>query len=231
MNRKQTTDITAIIDRSGSMDSVVEATISGFNTFVAQQRAEPGHVVMTLVQFDDQYQIDYSGVQLDSVPELTTRTYEPRGATALLDAVGRTIVETGQRLAAMPESQRPSKVMMMILTDGYENASRKYTLHQIGDMIRHQQDVYSWQFVFLAANQDAIASAAAFNIGADAALSYAASPTGVDVAFSEVSRKTRDYRRQAGPRAAQFFDKQARDANDEEIRKTGKPADGNGKSK
>jgi hypothetical protein len=106
-------------------------------------------------------------------PRLTADTYVPRGTTALLDAIGRTIDELGARLAAMPAADRPGKVIFVIITDGLENASREYTREQVFQRIRHQSDVYGWEFVYLGAKQDAIAAGAQVGIDAGFALSCA----------------------------------------------------------
>ncbi len=103
----------------------------------------------------------------------------PRGSTALLDAQGRTIVELGQELAALAEHERPSKVIVVTITDGLENASKHFNLEQIGEMIREQRDKYNWDFVFLGANQDAIKTAAAMNIPLPSAMSYSTSKAGI----------------------------------------------------
>jgi hypothetical protein len=107
------------------------------------------------------------------------KTYSPDGSTALLDAIGRTIDETGSRLAAMPESQRPGKVIIAILTDGEENSSRVFNWAQISEKIRHQREVYKWEFLFLGANQDAIATAAKINIDADAGTNFFQTDSGI----------------------------------------------------
>jgi len=127
-------------------------------------------------------------MNLKSCPELTQNTFVPRGSTALLDAQGRTIVELGRELAALPEHERPSKVIMVTLTDGLENASKQYHLQQIGEMIREQRDKYSWDFVFLGANQDAVATAAAMSIPLPSAMSYSTSKAGITAAMAAVSQ-------------------------------------------
>jgi hypothetical protein len=184
--KENLTRIAIILDRSGSMQTVREATVSGFNEFIRQQKALPGEASVLLVQFDDQYEVVFDK-PLAEVPELTQDGFVPRGWTALLDAQGRTIVKLGADLAAMPEADRPSKVVVMTLTDGMENASKEYDLQQIGEMIRHQRDVYNWEFVFLGANQDAIATAASMNIPVGAALTYAAVPMAMPAAMSAAS--------------------------------------------
>lgn len=180
------TRIAIILDRSGSMESCKESTVSGFNEFIRNQREIPGEATVKLVQFDDQYETVFDK-PLKDCPELTQHTFVPRGSTALLDAQGRTIVELGQELAALAESERPSKVIVVTLTDGLENASKHYNLDKIGEMIRQQRDKYNWDFVFLGANQDAVATAAAMSIPLHSAMSYSTSKAGVAATMAAVS--------------------------------------------
>jgi hypothetical protein len=167
------TRIAVILDRSGSMSSVRESTVSGFNEFIRSQRALPGDVSVKLVQFDDQYEVVFDK-RLADVPELTQDLFVPRGRTALFDAQGRTIVALGEELAALAESERPSKVIVMTLTDGLENASSHFTVEMISALIKQQIEVYKWDFVFLGANQDAIRTAATMSIPAGSALTFLA---------------------------------------------------------
>ncbi len=137
---KNLTAIAYILDRSGSMQSMVEPAIAGFNRFLDDQRKAPGHARLTLVLFDDQYEVPCQSLPIEEVTELDTTTYVPRGTTALLDAIGRTIEELGQRLAATPEPERPGQVIVAIFTDGLENASLQFDHHKIARMIAHQRD-------------------------------------------------------------------------------------------
>jgi len=160
------TEIAFILDRSGSMQSIAETAVTGFNELLDQQKKEHEQtpVRMSLILFNTEYEVPFASVPAPELPRLDMKTYSPDGSTALLDAIGRTIDETGSRLAAMPESQRPGKVIIAILTDGEENSSRIFNWAQISEKIRHQREVYKWEFLFLGANQDAIATAARMNI-------------------------------------------------------------------
>jgi hypothetical protein len=120
------------------------------------------------------------------------KTYAPDGGTALLDAIGRTIDETGARLAAMPEAERPGKVIIAILTDGEENSSRTFTWAQISDKIRHQQEVYKWEFLFLGANQDAIATAARIHIGRHNSATFFQTDSGIRKSMRATSSNIRE---------------------------------------
>lgn len=157
MTKPNSTVIAVVVDRSGSMSSIREATMKGFNEFLEGQKALPGECKLHMVQFDHEYTVTYDMQPIASVSPLNNETYRPRGNTALLDAVGRTITDVGYKLSLMPESERPSRVVFVIQTDGQENASTLFTTRQqIFDMITHQRSVYSWDFIFLGANQDAI---------------------------------------------------------------------------
>lgn len=180
-------DITYILDRSGSMQSLASDAIGGFNSFLADQQKLPGRANFTLVLFDHEYLVPVLTQSIAHVPPLNAQTYIPRGQTALLDAIGRTITETGERLAALPEAERPGKVIIAIFTDGLENASRVYTAPKVAQMIEHQQSVYSWEFLFLAANQDAIQSAKQLSIPAPNAVNVAASPKGVRQSYAALN--------------------------------------------
>jgi hypothetical protein len=191
--KDQFTRIAIILDRSGSMESCKESTVSGFNEFIRAQRELPGEAMVKLVQFDDRYETVFD-MNLKKCPELNQSTFVPRGSTALLDAQGRTIVELGQELAALPEKERPAKVVVVTITDGLENASRLYNLDQIGGMIKEQRDKYNWDFVFLGANQDAIQTAAAMSIPMPSAMSYSTSKAGVAATMAAVSNYVGAYR-------------------------------------
>ena len=187
--RADLTEIAFILDRSGSMNAIVTDAIGGFNSFLGGQQSLPGTARLTLVLFDHEFTVVHNNVDIEQVPPLDERTYVPRGMTALLDAVGRTIDDMGARLAATPEAERPGKIIVAILTDGMENASRDYTYDKVAAMIRHQQQKYSWEFIFLAANQDAIAAAGALSIAPKDAIAFQATGQGVRQAHMHLSEQ------------------------------------------
>jgi uncharacterized protein YegL len=190
------TEIAVILDRSGSMQSIATDAIGGFNAFLAAQRREPGaeHTRLTLVLFDDQYEVPCKSIPLAEVPDLSDKTFLPRGSTALRDAIGRTLSKMTRSFAARPAGQKPGNIIIAILTDGQENASREYTGKHIADLIEAKKEL-GWQFVFLAANQDAIATAAALRIDADDALNFVCNEAGTAAAFMEMSVKVSEKRR------------------------------------
>lgn len=188
------TDITIVLDRSGSMQSIASDTIGGFNKFLSDQKAVPGTATLTLNQFDETHERVVNAADIQSVEPLTDKTFVPRGMTALLDAIGRAITDTGMRLAGLSEDRRPEKVVMVIITDGAENASHEYTRRKINEMISHQRDSYAWEFVFLGANQDAITVARSYGISGMNTMRYAGNAIGTASAFSSVSENTSKFR-------------------------------------
>lgn len=181
------TDITIVLDRSGSMASVVDDTIGGFNRFLDDQRKAPGTAVITLHQFDDQFETPMKAQDVKSAPQLTARTFVPRGMTALLDAIGRAIGDTGARLQSLDENERAAKVVFVIITDGHENASHEYNHARVFEMIEHQRSRYNWEFVFIGANQDAIKVASKLGMPIGNAINYAANAVGTQAVFGSAS--------------------------------------------
>lgn len=203
---KNKTDITIILDRSGSMDSVKDDTIGGFNSFLGEQQKVEGEAVLSLVQFDDQYEVVYLDKDIHSAAKLTEATFQPRGMTALFDAVGRTINSVGNRLASTAEAERPDKVLFVIMTDGFENASHEFSASEISEMINHQRNIYKWEFMFIGANQDAVLSAREIGIPAAAALTYAGNAEGTQIAYSMMASKVKNYRISNNAEALNFSD-------------------------
>lgn len=188
------TDITIVLDRSGSMADVAGDTIGGFNRFLDDQQKAPGTAALTLHQFDDVFDTVLDGCEVKSAKPLTNATFVPRGSTALLDAIGRAITRTGARLDKTPEHERAAKIVFVIITDGHENASREFTRFRVLEMIKHQREKYAWEFVFLGANHDAIAAAAAVGIGPANAMTYAHNAVGTSGAFASVAKNLTHYR-------------------------------------
>ncbi len=181
---KNLCDITLVVDRSGSMSSCKQEAQNGINHFIEEQKKVEGNAYLSLIQFDTEYEFVHKGKVIREIQEYKL---VPRGMTALLDAIGRAINETGERLSAMPEQERPGLVVMVITTDGQENSSHEFKKHQIKEMIERQQNEYNWQFVFLGANQDAFAEAAQIGINQQNVSNYDAARS--QVAYGAVSMK------------------------------------------
>jgi Mg-chelatase subunit ChlD len=188
-------EIAFVLDRSGSMGSCREAAIEGFNSFLHEQQQTEGLAKLTLVLFDDEYLVPIDALPVAEILPLNDENYVPRGSTALLDAIGRTIDELGVRLAVLPEQDRPGQVIVAILTDGMENSSQDCTWQKVARAIKQQTGQYRWTFLFLGANQDAIATAAQMNIAAVNAAPYVADAAGLHASTRSLTRKVRALRR------------------------------------
>lgn len=205
MTKENFTSINVIIDASGSMSGLRTDTIGSFNTFRKEQSEFPGEAAFTLCTFNDQSRLVHDFVKIASVSDLDHRSYLPAGNTALLDAMGSTIESVGRKLAALPEEERPSKVLFLIITDGQENASHTYTKDQIKSMVEHQRQVYSWEFVFMGANIDAITAGTSLGIAASNSVAYHATKGGTRSLYSSVSSNTSAYRSSGSSVSQDFF--------------------------
>jgi len=164
------THVAILIDRSGSMNSIKSDVIGGFNQLIEDQKNVPGDLTVTLVQFDENMGLQFETINdfspLNEVKLLNESNYTPRGSTPLNDSLARLINETGARLAAKDESERPEKVLIVSITDGRENASKEHTKQSVKTLIEHQEKNYNWKFMYIGANQDSFAEGSSRGIGA-----------------------------------------------------------------
>lgn len=192
------TEIIFLLDRSGSMAGLEDDTIGGFNAFIDKQKRLKGKTIVTTVLFDHEYEILWNGVDANEI-KLTDKEYYVRGSTALLDAVGKTIVDVNHRLAKTNEDEKPGQIIFIITTDGMENSSHEFTYKKIKQLIKHQQEKYDWKFIFLGANIDTGKEADNIGIHKNNAYSFEASESGVqhmyDVVHDSVSEMRKDYRK------------------------------------
>ena len=210
MTNADTKLIAALLDRSGSMRDIAADMCGGFDAFIAKERVQPGSTLVTLAQFDDRYEVVYDNKPIGAVPDLRL---EPRGMTALFDSIGRFITEVGAGLAALPEDDRPGEVTVLVITDGHENSSREWTAEAVRQLIAQQEKQYSWDFVFLGANMDAVDVGTGRGFAADKSLTYDADGDGVRGAWNAVSSYT-DRKRHRGdaPAGSVGFDDAERSA-------------------
>lgn len=187
------TELVFILDRSGSMSGLEEDTIGGFNAMLKQQQAQPGKARITTMLFDNAHDIIHDRLDLAAVGPLTPDTYFVRGSTALLDAMGKSIHKVDAVLAATAPSHRPDQVLFVIITDGMENASRRFTREQVASLIKSRRDM-GWEFVFLGANMDAFTVAQGYGIAPDRAQTFHNDPEGVNLNFDTVSRLATEVR-------------------------------------
>ena len=202
------TEVVIILDRSGSMRNLAADTIGGFNSFVDVQKKEVGDARLTAVLFDDRYEVLHDGVDIQDVPILTENEYSARGMTAMLDAIGKTINDVGDRLSKTKEEERPGKVIFVITTDGQENSSREFTKTQIKEMIELQQNKYNWNFLFLGANIDSFSEADSIGISKNLTANYKPSMSGTSDLYDSVSAAVSSVRRsEKGKVASNWSDK------------------------
>ena len=175
------THIGILVDRSGSMFSVLEDTEGGLKTFLDEQAKAPGEVKISLAQFDNEYEQVFENVTAE---EAKKYRLVPRASTALLDACGKFITDLGATFNSMTEDQRPGKVIVVILTDGAENSSREWTQLNVKKLIKQQTDVYKWEFVFLGANIDAVSVAGGIGIARGSAITYDANNTAETISMA-----------------------------------------------
>lgn len=185
--KKNLTEIVFILDRSGSMSGLEGDTIGGFNSMLEKQKQTEGEALISTVLFDNTSQVIHDRVPIGQVAPMTRQDYWVRGCTALLDAIGGAIHHIGNvHKYARPEDV-PEHTLFIITTDGMENASRRYHYEKVKQMIQRQKEKYGWEFLFLGANIDAVATASHFGIGADRAVNYHADSQGTALNFQVVS--------------------------------------------
>lgn len=199
---KDYTDINIIYDISLSMLKIRKESEEGFNTWLYQQRNAEGDAKISLTTFNHFFYPIYHGIGVKQAPDLVLR---PSGNTALYDAVGKTIRSIGYRLDALPEDEKPNKVLVVICTDGEDNCSKLYNRDDIQEMISLQRVKYSWEFVFLGTNIDAEETAVSLGIPKFSALNYVGNDVGVSSAYASLSTQTLAYRAADKP-PYYFFD-------------------------
>ena len=182
--KKGLTEIVFILDRSGSMSGLEKDTIGGFNSTIEKQKKEEGEAFVSTVLFDSEMEVLHDRVPLASIAPLTEKEYYARGCTALLDAIGGAIHHIGNVHKYARDEDRPEKTIFVITTDGYENASRKYTSDRVKQMIERQKEKYGWEFIFLGANIDAIETAKSFGISEERAANFVNDGDGIEVMYS-----------------------------------------------
>ena len=185
--KKGLTELVFIVDRSGSMAGLEKDTIGGFNAMLKEQAELEGEARVTTVLFDNQYRLLHDRINICAVAPLTEKDYRVGGGTALLDAIGRTIKKIRAVQKQTAEDYRAEKVLFVIITDGEENSSRKYSAEQIKECIEHQQEKYGWEFVFFGANMDAVLEASKLGIAAEFARGWLANAAGTAMAYNDMS--------------------------------------------
>lgn len=198
------TELVFILDRSGSMSGMEKDTIGGFNSMLQKQRKEPGDAVVSTLMFDNETEVIHDRIALADVPDLTDRDYYVRGCTALLDAVGGTIHHIGNIHRYARKEDVPEKTLVIITTDGMENASQHYTYDKVRRMIERQKVRYGWEFLFLGANIDAAAEAGKFGIDESMAANYHCDKIGTALNYEVISDAITSVRTCAAPLSGEW---------------------------
>lgn len=185
MTNKDYTAVVLVVDRSGSMGGIAKSVQETLEEFVSAQLAEPGRLTIDTVFFDTE--VEHRATFVDPAKKKLDLELRPRGMTALFDAVGSKIDSFGAALGKLPEDERPGKVIFVIATDGHENSSTDYNQQRIAELIGHQREVYSWDFTFIGANQDAVLTAQGLNIPQGSAITFAATADGAESVINSMS--------------------------------------------
>ncbi|MFW6242925.1 MAG: VWA domain-containing protein [bacterium] len=183
-----------IIDKSGSMGSMIDTAINGFNEFLIEQQKVDGEAIVTTVLFSNRYVKLYENVDIKECYLLDKNNYTTDGMTALYDAIGKTIQDELNLLGNLPKEERPEKYLCVILTDGYENSSKEYNREKIKDMITEMRKDFNWEFIFLAADESASTEAQSIGISRGNSYAFANSADGLKDAYKGVSHATMSYR-------------------------------------
>jgi len=184
----ENTEIVCIIDRSGSMQEIRDDAIGSFNAFLEEQQKIGDETLVTVVLFDDQYELIYNAAKLSKVQPFSTTTYIPRGTTALYDAIGRTIAAIDARHPEAKTGNANENVTIAILTDGHENSSREFDREQILELIEKRSKTKGWDFIYLSADPKAFDTARAIGIYRDKVLFFSKDPDGIKGAYNSISR-------------------------------------------
>jgi uncharacterized protein YegL len=192
--KKGLTELVFILDKSGSMGGLEKDTIGGYNSMLEKQKAVEGECHITTVLFDNNYELLHDRIDIRAVVPITEKDYYVGGSTALLDAIGRTIHKIVNVQKHTADDYQAEKVMFVIITDGEENSSRKYSAEKIKAQIERKKSKYGWEFIFLGANIDAVETAGRFGIGANRSVDYLADSEGTSLNFSVMSEAAAEFR-------------------------------------
>ena len=192
--KKGLVEMVFILDRSGSMRGLEADTVGGFNSLIEKQKQAPGEALVSLVLFDDQFEVVHHRRVITSLEPLTKDTYYVRGSTALVDAVARGIEKIKHVHRQLGIDNTPEKTMFVITTDGQENASKQYNSHQLKRLISEQQEKFGWEFLFLGANIDSFATAMSLGIQRNRAANFEANEEGIKKKFYAVNETIARFR-------------------------------------
>ena len=216
--KKNLTELVLILDKSGSMAHLTDDTVGGFNSVLKQQNNGDGEVLVTTVLFNEHSEMLHDRLPIAEVKPMTEKDYIAGGCTALLDALGGTIRHIADIHRYAREEDRPEHTVFMVTTDGMENSSREFTAKQVKEMVRHEQEKYGWEFIFLAANIDAVETAEQYGIAPECAVSYMPDSTGTERVYDTMNNAVCEVRCARSLHAKKIWRQQA----DEDFEKRGR---------
>ncbi|HIY57816.1 MAG TPA: VWA domain-containing protein [Candidatus Tetragenococcus pullicola] len=202
--KDQATELVFVLDKSGSMSGLESDTIGGFNAMLLKQDKISGQCRITTVLFDHNYELLHDRIDISAVDPISKKDYQVGGTTALLDALGQTILKISKVEEHTERKQQPSKVMVVIITDGQENSSREFSIQTVKEMIQRKKTA-GWEFIFLGANMDAVETASSYGIDPDKTSDYVADKTGTDLNYRVMSEAVTSFRT-TGQVKKQVFD-------------------------
>lgn len=194
MPKKNLTEIAIVMDESGSMQSTALDAIGGFNSFIEAQKKVEGEANVTLVLFDNKYEIVYNGIPIEKITELTSDVYCPGGGTALIDAIGKTVDSISDRIGAMDEEEKPDKIIVIVITDGQENSSSIYKRSDVNKKIKEHQEREGWEIIFIGASAEVLEQADDLGIRSDRMMGYVADSAGTRGVYAHMSEAVCSYR-------------------------------------
>ena len=192
--KKDLTELVFILDKSGSMAGLEADTIGGFNGMIERQKKQAGEALVSAVLFSDESTVIYDRVDLRKIEPMTDKQYDVGGGTALIDAIGGAVHHIGSVHKYAREEDRPEHTVFVIITDGMENASHRYSAARVREMVQRQKEKYGWEFLFLGANIDAVETAAHFGIREERAVTFRSDPIGQRLNYQEVGEAVRRVR-------------------------------------
>lgn len=216
---KKYVKIINIIDKSGSMGSIIDSAISGFNEFIQGQKSVEGEAIVSTIMFSNLYKVLYENMDIKNCNYLDRTNYIPDGNTALYDAIGKTIESEINRLGTLPLEERPEKTLCVILTDGFENASRIFGKEKIKKMITEMKEDFKWEFIFLGANEEASLTAEAMGISKGNSYAFTATEDGIKDAYRGVNFASKVYRMSSDNRMEDVMTQYSSSKKDEESKK------------
>ena len=193
--KKDLTELVFILDRSGSMHGLVDDTIGGFNSFVEKQKDVDGECLVSTVLFNSRSDVIHDRVSLKEIPEMTRKEYVPSGSTALIDAMGDAIHHIRNVHKYIREEDVPENTIFVIITDGQENDSHRYSSDEVKKMVSEQKEK-GWEFLFLGANIDAVETAKNYGIAPDRSVNFICDDKGVETNFETLGKAVQNYRKE-----------------------------------